>query len=78
MLYWYSTRTSARFDAVAALGPLTNTCVWLGLLDALPIVPMDGGRVLSALLDVAAHNTGYTLSVTVAVRLVVAIVGPYL
>ena len=83
--------------AVAALGPLTNTCFWLvllnanvGLLNALPIVPMDGGRVLSELLDVAADHAGYTLStrarlgavytlsVAAAVLLVVAIVGPSL
>jgi len=83
--------------SVAALGPLTNTCFWLvllnanvGLLNALPIIPMDGGRVLSELLDTAADRAGYplsararkgavyALSVTAAGLVVVAIVGPYL
>ena len=142
VLYWYSTRTSARFDtfadrpgvrrwcdlaivtllvlqvgslllvsvaavnalnqpptaaSVAALGPLTNACFWLvllnanvGLLNALPILPMDGGRVLSEGIDTVADRAGYgisprlrngavyTLSVAVAALVVVAVVGPYL
>lgn len=83
--------------AVAALGPLTNACFWLvllnanvGLLNALPIGPLDGGRVLSESLGVAADRTGYAGSGrlgTVATYatsgfvvglLTVAIVGPYL
>jgi Zn-dependent protease len=83
--------------SVAALGPLTNACFWLvllnanvGLLNALPVVPMDGGRVLSELVDAAADRAGYALSprvrdgavyalsVAVAGLVVVAIVGPYL
>ena len=82
---------------VAALGPLTNTAFWLvllnanvGLLNALPILPMDGGRVCSEGLDAAADRAGYalsarvrlgavyTLSVAAAGLLVVAVVGPYL
>ena len=83
--------------AVAELGPLTNTCFWLvllnanvGLLNALPIGPLDGGRILSELLDVTADRTGYALSarlrtgavyalsVGVVSLVVVAIIGPYL
>lgn len=83
--------------AVATLGPLSNACFWLvllnanvGLLNALPVLPLDGGRVCSELLEATADRAGYalsgrlrtgavyTLSVAVAALLVVAIVGPYL
>jgi len=83
--------------AVAALGPLTNACFWLvllnanvGLLNALPIGPLDGGRVLSDSLAAVADRTGYgrssrvrstavyATSVVVVGLLAVAIVGPYL
>jgi len=83
--------------AVAGLGPLTNTCFWLvllnanvGLLNALPIGPLDGGRVLAESLDALAERAGrpvparlrttavYATSGVVVGLLVLAIVGPYL
>ena len=83
--------------AVAALGSVTNTCFWLvllnanvGLLNALPIGPLDGGRVLSESIDAAGDRVDYTVppllkrltvyatSGFVVGLLVVAIVGPYL
>lgn len=83
--------------AVAALGPLTNACFWLvllnanvGLLNALPIGPLDGGRVLAESIDAVGDRvdyavpplckrlTVYATSGVVVGLLVVAIVGPYL
>ncbi|MDS0280578.1 site-2 protease family protein [Haloarcula onubensis] len=89
--------TAPTAAAVAALGPLTNVCFWLvllnanvGLLNALPVGPLDGGRVLSESLAALGERTGYavpsrlrrtTLFATssfVVGLLVVAILGPYL
>jgi len=83
--------------AVAGLGPLTNACFWLvllnanvGLLNALPIGPLDGGRILADAIDAGAGRAGYPVSArvrTVGVYaasavvvglLAVAILGPYL
>ncbi|MFC6756429.1 MULTISPECIES: site-2 protease family protein [Haloarcula] len=83
--------------AVAALGPLTNACFWLvllnanvGLLNALPIGPLDGGRVLAESIDAADNRLGYAVSPLfkrlavygtsgfVVGLLIVAILGPYL
>lgn len=89
--------TAPTAAAVAALGPLTNACFWLvllnanvGLLNALPIGPLDGGRVLAESIDAAGERvdyavpplykrlTVYATSGVVVGLLVVAIVGPYL
>ncbi len=55
--------------AVAALGPVTNLAFWtallsanFGLLNALPISVLDGGRVLSLSLDALAERVGVPLS----------------
>jgi len=83
--------------AVAALGPLTNACFWLvllnanvGLLNALPIGPLDGGRVLAESIDALGDRVDYTVppvvkrlavygaSGFVVGLLAVAILGPYL
>ncbi len=83
--------------AVAALGPLTNACFWLvllnanvGLLNALPIGPLDGGRVLAESIDAVGARLAYAVPPTVkrlalygtsgfvVGLLVVAILGPYL
>ncbi|WP_262174898.1 site-2 protease family protein [Haloarcula laminariae] len=79
--------------AVAALGPLTNACFWLvllnanvGLLNALPIGPLDGGRVLAESIDAAGDRVPpwlkrtamYATSGIAVGLLVVAILGPYL
>jgi len=90
-------RVGNRIAAVGAMGPLTNACFWLvllnatvGLLNALPIGPLDGGRVLSASLDLlgdrvdyavpplAKRLTVYGASGFAVGLLVVAIAGPYL
>jgi len=95
---WAATGGTAPTAAsVAALGPLTNACFWLvllnanvGLLNALPIGPLDGGRVLAESIDAAGDRLDYAVppllkrtavygtSGFVVGLLVVAIVGPYL
>ena len=89
--------TAPTAAAVAALGPLTNACFWLvllnanvGLLNALPVGPLDGGRVLGESIDAVGARVAYTVppvakrlaiygtSSAVVGLLVVAIVGPYL
>ena len=83
--------------AVAALGSLTNACFWLvllnanvGLLNALPVGPLDGGRVLAESIDAVGDRldyavppllkrvTVYATSGLVVGLLAVAILGPYL
>jgi len=95
---WAATGGQAPTAAsVTALGPLTNACFWLvllnanvGLLNALPIGPLDGGRVLSEAIDAVGARVAYTVppvakrlalygtSGAVVGLLVVAILGPYL
>lgn len=82
---------------VAGLGVLTNLAFWLallnanfGLLNALPVAALDGGRVLDLVLGRIANRAGVSLSdrartlavhgagVAAAVLVAVAIVGPWL
>lgn len=82
---------------VASLGALTNLAFWLallnvnfGLLNALPVSILDGGRVVSLSLESTSDRFGlglsagtrsllvHTSSVVVVVLVGVAIVGPYL
>ena len=95
---WAATGGAAPTAAtVASLGPLTNACFWLvllnanvGLLNALPIGPLDGGRVLAESLDALSERAGrpvsarlritavYAISGVVVGLLLLAILGPYL
>lgn len=82
---------------VASLGVLTNLCFWFallnvnfGLLNALPVSVLDGGRVLSLSLESVTERTGvdlsargrsvvvHTSSIVVVLLVGMAIVGPYL
>ncbi len=82
---------------VASLGVLTNLAFWLallnvnfGLLNALPVSVLDGGRVLSLSLESLSGRTGvdvstraralvvHASSVAVVVLVGLAVVGPYL
>lgn len=82
---------------VAGLGALTNVAFWLallnvnfGLLNALPVSVLDGGRVLSLSLESLSERRGLDLSAGARTLLVhassavvlllvaLAIVGPYL
>ena len=83
--------------AVASLGALTNLCFWLallnanvGVLNALPVTILDGGRVLSLLLQRFSEATGipfpsksravlvHATSAVALLLVVVALLGPRL